>query len=657
MYMGVSSVRRAAGLASVLVLGLLGFTGSAPASATIKEFPVSPADRAPLGITAGPDGAVWFTELAADAIGRSTLKGEMTEFTGLAGPALTIASGPDGDLWFAENGADKIGRITPGVSGGDLKEFSLPSGSRPLDIIDGGDGALWFTEQGNGGAIGRITTAGTIEEFKTGLTPDSQPEGITVGPEGNLWFAQSANPGEIGRITPQGTIAEYPLPTSNTAPRDIVTGAEGNLWFTQSGGSGEIGRITPAGAVTEFTEGLTADAEPLAIAAGNDGNVYFTEPRTGKIGQVTPEGEITELTPPTTSSGSDDIATGPDGNIWFTELASPGKIAVLPVAPKVSATVAADVAGDSATLQASVGPNSQPTTYEFQYGTTSAYGLHTSPSSAGSGASSVAESAPVSDLSPAGEYHFRVVATNEAGTTYGPDRTFTTEPAPVLPGEEETGKEVVKEKALSPVASPVVSPVLAALPPIVLPPHTPPVAPPALGHTAVAQVLSGTVLIRFPGSRSAVPLVAGDIPVGALVDAEHGTVVVRTAVNGQGLTQPATVWGGSFVLEQSAAAGGMTTFVDQAPRPSGCPARRHAGHIAQAAAKRHETTLWSKDEDGHFSTRGQNSVATVRGTYWGTTERCEGTLTTVRRGLVSVRSLHIHRTVLLSAGHVYLARP
>ena len=250
----------------VIVLGLVCFTSSAAASATIKEFPVSPTDRGPLGIAAGPDGAIWFTELAAgaDAIGRSTLKGEMTEFTGLSGPAYTIVTGSDGNLWFAEQSVDKIGRLTPG---GTLKEFSLPSGSKPLDIVDGPDGDLWFTEQGDGGAIGRITTGGAIEEFKTGLTPDSQPEGITAGPEGDMWFTQSASPGEIGRITPEGTISEYPLPTSNTAPRDIVAGADGNLWFTQSGGDGEIGRITPQGRVTEFTEKLTADAQPLAIAA------------------------------------------------------------------------------------------------------------------------------------------------------------------------------------------------------------------------------------------------------------------------------------------------------------------------------------------------------------------------------------------------------
>ena len=79
---------------------------------------------------------------------------------------------------------------------------------------------------------------------------------------------------------------------------------------------------------------------------------------------------------------------------------------------------------------------------------------------------------------------------------------------------------------------------------------------------------------------------------------------------------------------------------------------------AAAAAKtsaRRGQTLWAKDNHGHFSTRGNNSVATVRGTYWGTTETCAGTLTTVRQGKVSVKPKHGH-PVLVRAGHSYLAR-
>ena len=76
--------------------------------------------------------------------------------------------------------------------------------------------------------------------------------------------------------------------------------------------------------------------------------------------------------------------------------------------------------------------------------------------------------------------------------------------------------------------------------------------------------------------------------------------------------------------------------------------------------KRPHTTpapsLWAHDNHGQYSTRGNNSVATVRGTWWETVNTCSGTLTRVKKGLVSVRNLRRHRTVLVRAGHSYLAR-
>ena len=49
-------------------------------------------------------------------------------------------------------------------------------------------------------------------------------------------------------------------------------------------------------------------------------------------------------------------------------------------------------------------------------------------------------------------------------------------------------------------------------------------------------------------------------------------------------------------------------------------------------------------------------VATVRGTIWYVEDRCDGTLTRVRRGSVFVRDLRRHRMVVVHAGHQYLAR-
>src|SRR5262249_24995658 len=62
--------------------------------------------------------------------------------TGVGRP-IGITAGPDGNLWFTES-VGKIGRITPA---GTITEFPIPTaGSAPYRITAGPDGNLWFTE-------------------------------------------------------------------------------------------------------------------------------------------------------------------------------------------------------------------------------------------------------------------------------------------------------------------------------------------------------------------------------------------------------------------------------------------------------------------------------------------------------------------------------
>jgi hypothetical protein len=97
-----------------------------------------------------------------------------------------------------------------------------------------------------------------------------------------------------------------------------------------------------------------------------------------------------------------------------------------PRAPVVGSRAARDVGTSTATLPASVNPERRPTTAHFDYGTSTAYGSSTPETAIGSGAAGVIVTAPVAGLTPYRRYHFRVVATNSAGVTRGPDRTFTT---------------------------------------------------------------------------------------------------------------------------------------------------------------------------------------------------------------------------------------
>jgi virginiamycin B lyase len=69
----------------------------------------------PLGITTGPDGAIWFTGPGGNCIGRISADGEVREFP-LPSPAsfpVAITTGPDGALWFTEGRGNRIGRLVP----------------------------------------------------------------------------------------------------------------------------------------------------------------------------------------------------------------------------------------------------------------------------------------------------------------------------------------------------------------------------------------------------------------------------------------------------------------------------------------------------------------------------------------------------------------
>jgi hypothetical protein len=95
-----------------------------------------------------------------------------------------------------------------------------------------------------------------------------------------------------------------------------------------------------------------------------------------------------------------------------------------PGPPGATTGSARSVSAVAARLSASVDPNGRPTTYHFEYGTTTGYGKRTADASAGSGQSARSVSAAISGLSANTRYHYRVVAANDAGVARGRDRSF-----------------------------------------------------------------------------------------------------------------------------------------------------------------------------------------------------------------------------------------
>ena len=341
-------------LAAAVALAIAAWAPTAAwaATPTVTEFGGLAADHEPFDITAGPDGNLWFLEVdprpfpvnTSDLVGRITPAGAVTHSPDLAtnnSNPLGIAAGPDGNVWFTEEVGQFISRLTPTTPPA-LTTFNPPGmtvSAAPIGIVAGPDGNLWYTDARAGAdVIGRFTMppppgppAGQVTEFSVG--GDSNPDAITVGPDGNLWFTELST-NSIGRIQVDGTVlADVPVPTPAAGLAGITVGPDGNVWFTELDAN-KIGRITPTTppVVTEFP--LSADPAPRSphgIAAGPDGNLWFTE-RTGvgpgALARIDPAtGLVTEypsggpdatpgLTPFAEPFG---IAAGPDGNMWFTE--------------------------------------------------------------------------------------------------------------------------------------------------------------------------------------------------------------------------------------------------------------------------------------------------------------------------------------------------
>jgi hypothetical protein len=78
----------------------------------------------------------------------------------------------------------------------------------------------------------------------------------------------------------------------------------------------------------------------------------------------------------------------------------------------------------AAILNGTVNPKGADTNYHFEYGTNQGYGCTTAIKYAGAGNEDIPATGITTCLLPAETYHYRIVATDTYGTTYGDDKTF-----------------------------------------------------------------------------------------------------------------------------------------------------------------------------------------------------------------------------------------
>ncbi|HEX6455116.1 MAG TPA: hypothetical protein VF009_01210 [Solirubrobacterales bacterium] len=322
-------------------------------------------------------------------------------------------------------------------------------------VVAGSDGTvdtLWRTPSGGleryGWSATGGSTSGTIPGELASVPHGTEQANGTIDaywrtPSNQLGHAwRGAGATEWSSATVSAELASDPhVIAQNTGVVDV-------FWRTTSGYLGHYWHVPGAGSfMATVPEEMASDPYPVVqpngtydvfwrTPSGNLGHYWYTPGGNGSSATISAE----LASPPhavAQSSGVVDV-------FWRTPSNQLGHYWYVPGTGSFTATQSASVAGaiapaattesataqsDSATLSAKVNPKGSTTTYQFEYGKTTSYGSKApvSPAFASAGTSPLPVSAAVSGLEPGVTYHYRVVATNEAGTTNGEDRTFTTD--------------------------------------------------------------------------------------------------------------------------------------------------------------------------------------------------------------------------------------
>ncbi|MHB8481739.1 MAG: beta strand repeat-containing protein, partial [Nitrospiria bacterium] len=259
----------------------------------------------------------------------------------------------------------------------------------------------WF-EYGLSTAYGSSTAAQSIAAGNTAVAISAAITALSVNTSYHYRVDATNNGGtSYSADASYTTLANAPVVTTGSATTIASNSATLN------------GSVNPNGVTTTswFEYGLSAtygsSTASQSLAAGTSA-VAVSASVTGLTGNTAYHFRIDASNNGGPSYGADAM---------FTTLANP---------PAVATSPATSIATTTATLNGTVNPNGVTATAWFEYGLSATYGSSTASQALAVGSSAVAVSAAISGLSANATYHFRIDATNNGGTSYGLDATFTT---------------------------------------------------------------------------------------------------------------------------------------------------------------------------------------------------------------------------------------
>lgn len=513
-------------------------------------------------------------------------------------------------------------------------------------------------------------------DWPAGARTPSDIARMTVSPDGEHLYAASGE---------QATgIAHFAIGASGTLAAGSIVGVPAD----SSGGP--TTPISPSGAFLWAPSSLLATGRIDQFAIAGGGALSALSPAASPYtGSVAP---------------ADDAVAGPDGRtLYLGQAANVGEWAIAPAgtvslradhpaaggSSSAAGLVLAPSQAPTASFSAAPAPAGEATTFDARAsadpdGTVARYDW-----SFDEGATPIGGGATPSHVYPTqGAHKVTLTVTDADGTSTSQLWTGSAMLRNGGPSATVTHQVAIPAAAATP---PPGSPQPPATTAGVAPPATPSPRPrPVKRRSVTVAAKSGKVRVKVPGSKVYVDVSQlRSIPLGSRIDARKGRVRVRAEVDsGRGRTQSSLFYAGIFKVSQTGGArptlvaklvGGSFADCASGPAIRNTNGRRLSAPYARLAlgasfavgrpfafvakkskkskrgkrrsrrSKRTVRRLWGHGK-GSFRTSGRRSSATVRGTWWLVEDRCDGTLTRVKRGRVDVRDKRRKKTIRLRAG-------